>query len=142
MWCKECLQCQQNKISRHTKPKTSQINDGITRFSHIHLDIVGPLSAIPDSPHRYPVTFTDRMTKWVEAKPLSSTTAVVISDAFLNSWFSRFGVPLYITTVRGSQFECLAETNGFCRLRTSAYHHQSNGRIERFHRTLRGFKVG
>ena len=65
MWCKECLQCQQNKNSRHTKPKTCQINDGITRFSHIHLDIVGPLSAIPDSPHRYPVTFTDRMTKWV-----------------------------------------------------------------------------
>ena len=65
-WCKECLQCQQNKISRQTKPKTSQINDGLTRFSHVHLDIEGQFSAVSDSPHKYLVTFTDRMTKWVE----------------------------------------------------------------------------
>ena len=82
---------------------------------------MGPLSAVPDSPHRYLVTFTDRMTKWVEAQPVSSTTADFISDAFLNSWFSRFGVPLYLTTDRGSQFEselveCLAKTVCFCRL--------------------------
>ena len=85
-WCEECLQCQQNKISRHIKPRTCQFNDGITRFSHIHLDIVGPLSAVPDSPHRYLVTFlvSDRTTKWVEAQPVSSTTADNIIDAFLN----------------------------------------------------------
>ena len=82
------------------------------------------------------------MTKWVEAQPVSSTTADVISDAFLNLWFSTFGVPLYLTTDRGSQFEselfeCLAKTIGFCRLRTTAYHPQSNGQIERFHRTLK-----
>ena len=67
LWCKECLQCKLNKISRLTKPKTCKINDGIARFSLIHLDIVGPLSAVPDSPHRYLVTFIDRKTKWVEA---------------------------------------------------------------------------
>ena len=64
-WCKECLQCQQNKISRHIKPRTCQFNDGITRFSHIHLDIVGPLSAVPDSLHRYLVAFTEeRQNGW------------------------------------------------------------------------------
>ena len=142
LWSKECLQCQQNKILGHTKTKTCQINDCITRFSHIHLDIVGQLSAVPDSPQRYLVTFTDRMTKWIEAQPVSSTTADVISDVFLNSWFSRFGMPLYITTDRGSHveselFECLAKTVGFCRLTTTAYHPQSNSQIERFHRTLK-----
>ena len=103
---------------------------------------MGPLSAVSDSPHRYLVSFTDRMTKWVEAQPVSSTTADIISDVFLNSWFSRFGVPLYLTTDRDSQFEselfeCLAKTIGFCRLRTTAYHRQSNGQIERFYRTLK-----
>ena len=134
VWCKEFLQCQRNKISRNTKPMTCQNNDGIARFSHINLDTVGPLSAVPDS-HKYLVTFTDKMTIWVEAQPVSSTPAVFISDAFLNSWFSRFGVPLYITTDRGSQFdselfECLAKTIGFCRLRTTAYHPQSYGLIK------------
>ena len=90
---------------KRQKSKTCQINDGITRFSHIHLDIVGPLSAVPDSPHRYLVTFSDRMTNWVEAQPVSSTTSDDISDAFLNYFFSRFGVPFYITPERGSQFE-------------------------------------
>ena len=42
---------------------------------------------------------------------------------------------------QGSQFEselfeCLAKTIGFCWLRTTAYHPQSNGQIERFHRTF------
>ena len=53
LWCKECHQCQQNKLSRHTKPKTCQINDGIASFSHLHLDIVGQISAATDSPHSY-----------------------------------------------------------------------------------------
>ena len=141
-WCKQCLQGQQNKISRHIKHRTCQFNDGITRYSHIHLDLVRPLSAVPDSPYSYFVTFTDRMTKRVEAQPVSSTTADVITDAFVNSWFSRFGVPLYLTTDRGSQFEselfeCLAKTIGFCRLRTTAYRPQSNGQIERFYSTLK-----
>ena len=44
--CKECLQCLKNKISEQTKPATSQFNDGIPRCIHIHLDTVGPLSAV------------------------------------------------------------------------------------------------
>ena len=87
LWCQEYLQCQQNTISRRRKAITCQINDGIAKFSHIHLKILGSLLAVPDSPHRYLVTFSDRITKWVKAQPLSSTTADVISDAFLNSWF-------------------------------------------------------
>ena len=98
--------------------------------------------ALPDSSHKYLVNFTGRMTKWVEAQTVSSTTADIISDAFLNSWFSRFGVHSYITADRGSQFEgelfeCLAKTIGFCRLRTTDYHPQSNGQLERFHRTVK-----
>ena len=89
---------------------TCHINDGINRFSPILLDFVGPVSAVPDSPHKYLVTFTERVTKWVDAQPVSSTTADVISDASLNSWFSRFGGPLYITS---ELFECLAKTIGF-----------------------------
>ena len=83
------------------------------------------------------------MTEWVESQPVSLTKADVIIDDFLNSRFSRYGVPFRITTFRDSQFEseffeCLAKTIGFCRLRTTAYHLQTNVHIERFHKTLKG----
>ena len=103
---------------------------------------MGQLSAVPDSPHGYLETFSDKMTKCVEAQPVSSTKAVAISDAFLSSWFFGFGVPLYITTDRDSHFvselfECLAKSIGLCRLSTTTYHPQSNFQVERFHRTLK-----
>ena len=141
-WCKECLACQQSKITRHCRTTPQQINDASGRFTHVHMDIEGPLPAVPASPHRYLVTYIDRATNWVEADPVSSITATEIAQSFIRTWFSRFGVPLYLTTDRGKQFESelfaeLAKTIGFCRLRTTAYHPQSNGKIERFHRFLK-----
>ena len=73
-----------------------------------------------------------------DAVPMSSTVAV----SFLNTWIARFGVPLYVVTDRGAQFESelfqeLSSLTGFHRLRTTSYHPQSNEMIERQHRTLK-----
>ncbi len=56
---------------------------------------------------------------------------------------SQFGTPTTITTDRGSQFESrlwsdLMEVLGTKRFRTTAYHPQANGLVERFHRQLKG----
>ena len=141
-WCHNCLTCQEMKITRHIHPSTRQLNEAVARFTHIYMDIVGPLPAINNSPFRYLVTFIERSTNWIEAHPVHSITAEEVCHAFLTSWFSRFGVPLYITTDRGTQFESqlfahLSQTLVFCRLRTTSYHLQSNGKVERFHRTLK-----
>ena len=141
-WCHNCLSCQQMKMTRHIHPPTRQLNEAVARFTHVHMDIVGPLPAINNSPFRYLVTFIDRSTNWIEAHPVLSITAEEVWHAFLTTWFSRFGVPLYITTDRGTQFESqlfaqLSQTLVFCRLRTTSYHPQSNGKVKRFHRTLK-----
>ena len=103
------------------------------KFTYVHMDKIGPLPAINNSPFRYLVTFIDCSTKWIEAHPVHSVTAEEVCHAFLISWFSRFGVLLYIKTDRGTQFESqlfaqLSQTLGFCRLRTTSYHPQSNGK--------------
>ena len=54
----------------------------------------------------------------------------------------RFGTPATITTDRGAQFESrlwdtLCNQFGITRNRTTSYHPQSNGMVERFHRQLK-----
>lgn len=141
-WCQECQACQQSKITRHTKHSPIEISDAPSRFSHVHMDVIGPLPPVSGHPYRYVVTFVDRNTRWCEAQPVSSITAESIATAFVTAWFSRFGTPLYLTTDRGTQFESelfthLSQIIGFTRLRTTSYHPQANGKVERFHRTLK-----
>ena len=146
-WCKQCQSCQQQKIIRHTKSPLKELPDPSGRFTTVHMDIVGPLPIVTDqsgstSKYRYIVTFIDRFTRWIEACPLENISTEEVANALVNTWIARFGVPLELITDRGSQFESklfhhLAQTMGFIRMRTTAYHPQGNGLIERQHRTLK-----
>ena len=145
---KECQECQQSKIHRHTKSEVMHFNIPSARFQTIHVDIVGPLPpATPEnctypSSYRYILTCIDRSTRWIEAIPMADISASTVAISFLTGWISRFGVPLHVVTDRGSQFESelfqeLSKLIGFHRLRTTSYHPQSNGLIERQHRTIK-----
>ena len=147
-WVKSCAACQSSKIQRHTVAPLKDFTPACSRFETVHIDIVGPLPPSKErgqqfsSPYRYLLTCIDRATRWTEAIPLMDITATSVASAFLDTWVSRFGVPLYVVTDRGTQFEAelfqeLAKFIGFHRLRTTAYHPQSNGMLERFHRTLK-----
>ena len=73
---------------------------------------------------------------------MSDITASTVARTLLSGWISRFGVPSIITTDRGSQFESSLWTQlmtllGTTRCRTTSYHPQANGLVERFHRKLK-----
>ena len=148
-WASTCENCQRSKITRHHHPNFMHSSyPNVDRFQTLHLDIIGPLppSHTLDSdfhsPARYVVTFIDRATRWFECCPVSNITAETVSHALLSTWVSRFGVPLFLITDQGRQFESalfqhLSKITGFQRLRTSPYHPEGNGMIERFHRTLK-----
>ena len=139
-WSRSCLQCQRSKISSHVKSSVPQIPVPGRRFSHVHVDIVGPLPS--SQGYSYLLTMIDRSTRWPEVVPLSSITAESCVRSFISTWVSRFGVPDTLTSDRGSQFISSIWT-GVCRelginvSKTTSYHPQSNGMIERFHRSLK-----
>ncbi|GFW27211.1 integrase catalytic domain-containing protein [Trichonephila clavipes] len=84
----------------------------------------------------------DRFSKWPEAQPLKDITAETVAEAFFSSWVSRFGTPAILTTDRGRQFEsslfkALSKLLGVQKCRTTGYHPQANGMIEKLHRPLK-----
>lgn len=139
-WTKECLQCQVSKIQTHTRAPLGSFTVPEKRFSHIHIDIVGPL---PQSGgFSYLLTIIDRSTRWPEAIPLKDISSSECAKSLISCWISRFGVPLDITSDRGTQFTSALWNNMAQQLnikihRTTSYHPASNGMVERFHRTLK-----
>ena len=109
-------------------------------FQKIHIDIVGPLPRSQDK--TYLLTIIDCYTRWPEAIPMADATTATCARALLSSHIAQFGVPADISSDRGPQFTSnlwttLNSLMGVQLHRTTAYHPQANGIIERLHRQLK-----
>ena len=135
-----CLPCQAIKVDKHTKAPIQEFKIPPGRFAHIHVDIVGPLPTFEG--FKYIFTAIDRWTRFPIAVPMPDSTTENCIKVFLNSWVSYFGVPEQLVTDRGTQFTShlwrdLMRSLGIRHNLTTAYHPQSNGIVERFHRQLK-----
>lgn len=140
LWAKACLRCQRSKVLKHTVSDLGQFQTA-DRFQHVHIDIIGPLPTTSDG-YRYCVTMIDRFTRWAEAIPTKDITADTVAKVLYEGWITRFGCPEKLTSDQGRQFESnlfkqLMVILGIYRIRSSPYHPQSNGKLERWHRTLK-----
>ena len=140
LWTRTCIKCQSSKVTQHTRSPAATFTPVSERFHHIHLDLVRPLPL--SNGCRYILTCVDRFTRWPEPAPIADITANSVARAFTATWNSRFGVPHSITSDSGSQFEStvwskLMSLLGCRCYRTSRYHPQAKGTIERFHRQLK-----
>ena len=139
-WCRACISCQRGKVLRHVQLRPEKILVPFRRFSHIHVDLVGPLP--PSQGFTYLLTCVDRSTRWPEAFPLQGISAAEFASTLFHGWIARFGVPAIITSDRGAQFtsslwSAVCSLLGIVHRKTTAFHPQANGMVERFHRQLK-----
>ncbi|XP_049269264.1 uncharacterized protein K02A2.6-like [Rhipicephalus sanguineus] len=99
------------------------------------LDFAGPING------SMILVLVDAHSKWIEAVPMKqATTSSTITC--LRSLFSRFGIPRTLVSDNGTQFTSqefadFMNKNNITRLRTAAFHPQSNGLAERAVRTVK-----
>ena len=109
-------------------------------FNQIAMDIVGPLPKSKRG-NRYLLVVVDYATRYPEVFPLRTFTADVVAEKLVEV-FARHGVPRTILTDQGSKFTSnllqeLHRAMGVKSVRTSPYHPQTDGLVERYNRTFK-----
>ena len=138
-WIKRCQFCQRRKTPRRSAP--TQPNLRTTRpFECIGIDVLGPLPT-SSTGFRYVIVFVDHFTGWVEAFPMRKNDAKTCAKLLVTQVICRYGTPEKILTDRGGPFigtlaQEVYKLMNTVKLNTTAYHPQTNGKVERFNSTL------
>ena len=105
----------------------------------IHLDFLG-IGGKKDKLKNV-LVITDHFTCYAQCYVTEQQTAKTVADVMINQFFANYGWPDKILTDRGTSFENLlfqeiCDQAKVKKLRTTAYHPQTNGQCERFNKTL------
>ena len=106
-------------------------------FSRIIIECVGPLSKTK-SGHGYFLIIISASTRFPEAIPLRNIKTKNIVKALVR-FFTFVGLPKSVQSDQGSNFmsEIFQHELGITQYKSSPYHHERQGALERFHQTLK-----
>lgn len=140
----QCLNCKIKKLVRLKTRQPMVITDtpGM-RFDKLALDIVGPLPKT-ELGNEYILTLQDQFSKFCMAIPLIETSVATVADMLIKRFICYFGSPRVILTDQGSNFmsaliKRISKRFKIKKIKTTAYHPQSNGSLERSHAMLGEF---
>ncbi len=139
-WCAACRECQLVNPPASPKAPLRPLPLMQVPFERIGMDLIGPLERSARG-HRFALVLVDYATRYPEAVALRNISAKSVAEA-LFSMISRVGIPKEILTDQGTAFMSrtireLYELLGIKSVRTSVYHPQTDGLVERFNRTLK-----
>ncbi len=139
-WCRACQTCASRKSPSRTRRAPLQSETAGFPLQRVAMDVLGPLPQTL-SGNKYILVIGDYFTKWMEAFPMPNMEAITVAELLVNSFICRFGTPDQLHTDQGRNFEAkvikeVCQLLGITKTRTTPYHPQSDGLVERFNRTL------
>ena len=106
----------------------------------VAIDLVGPMPKTKDG-NQWILVVSDHFTRWCDGLAIPDATASTVARALEEKVFCYLGIPEQLHSDQGAQFDGslmheLCDIWGVEKSRTTPYHPQANGIVERNNRTL------
>lgn len=140
-FCSSCDICQRMKYTNQNNIAPLKPIEVNNRFQLVGIDVTGdfPITA---RKNRYIVVCIDYFTKYAVAEATPDQTATTVARVLFNKIVCQFGAPSSLVSDQGPCFESevfkqLCQLCGIAKMRTTSYHPQGNGLVERQNRTIK-----
>jgi ribonuclease HI len=110
---KRCIGCQKFATRPHAPASALKTIPLAWPFAQWGLDMVGPLKKSSKGGHTHLLVAVDKFTKWIEAIPITSSTAST-AVRFIQSIIYRYGVMDSIPTSQQKSFNLFARSKESC----------------------------
>ena len=139
---KKCGHCRKFEAAPPIAPLKPLTCSGPGELLHVDFTSIEETVPLQQEPViRNVMVMQDHFPKYVVAYVVKDQTACTTTETLRSGYFGLFGTPVYLISDQGKAFTGhlitnLCELYGVQKLRTSPYHAQTNGQVERMNQTI------
>ena len=139
---KKCGRCRKYEAAPPVAPMKPLACSGPGELLHVDFTSIEEMVPLKEDPVICNVlVLQDHFSKYIVAYVVKDQTACTAANTLRNGYFGLFVAPAYLVSDQGKAFmghviTHLCELYGVQKLRTSPYHAQTNGQVERMNQTI------
>ena len=139
---KKCGRCRKYEAAPPVAPMKPLTCSGPGKLLHVDFTSIEEMVPLKEETIiRNVLVLQDHFSKYVVAYVVKDQTARTAAETLRNGYFGLFGAPAYLISDQGKAFTGHIITHpcelyGVQKLRTSPYHAQTNGQVERMNQTI------
>lgn len=139
-YIKSCHICKLTKPGQKTRENMTLTQTPLKPFDMIQIDTIGPLTQ-SNSGNTYAITLVDELTKYLIILPVRDKSAKTVARSIFENFILTHGPMRGIKTDLGTEYinSTIQELCSLLKIKhakSTAYHHETLGGVERNHRTL------